>query len=199
MSEQRDMNCSEFRRLCGGSPQRRGNGNAESDSQWELHLLGCTDCAAFYAELQSQALPQADSEKLQARIMEQTLARREQIDDQLAALCSMEPPPELLASVLAETTRKRRVREVAEATPWWAPIEQLFLRPRIAIEASFVLTLAWVLTFGMPTELLVGVASAEQQMQQPLVNSRRQLIELQEDVAGFVKETLLRDLQGEQP
>ena len=208
MSEHEKMNCKEFRQLFRElepsrepEPSREQDPSvadcSESDTQWQLHLLGCASCAEFYAGLRSQSLSRADEQKLRGGVFEQTLARREAIDSQLVEISSAEPPPELLAAVLAQTTHRPARHEAALEARWWAAIEKVFLRPRIALEASFVLTLVWMLAFGMPTDLVVSVASADQQMQQPLENSRRQLVELQAEVAVFVRETLQRDSQGE--
>jgi len=189
------MNCSEFQKL---STQRAElTGDAQLREQWELHLLACASCAEVFAA--SESLTGADAENFMQSVMAETITRRDDLDSQLLELRERQAPPELLAGVLRQTIGAQNTQPVRskQTSRHWAFFQSIMLRPRIALEASFALTCCWVLVFGMPTELAISTASADEQLQEPLANSRRKIAEFQQDMAVLLRAVQPESRQGE--
>jgi anti-sigma factor RsiW len=168
-------------------------------AQWELHMVSCSHCAEFFAASSDQILTSEESQLAQQAIMTATLAERDAVDAMLDSLREVEPPSELLQGVLRQTTERQVIPDAAKSSRhgWWSLLrktaQQTLQRPRIAMEASFMLTSAWVLLFGVPTGLAVGVANAEEHLQTPLINSQRKLNEWQEEFALLISGNQIED------
>lgn len=189
------MKCSEFKLLSTQRAQLADD--AHLREQWELHLLDCSSCAeAFAAE---QAFASTDTERFTQSVMAQTIALRDELDGKLSELGERQVPPELLAGVLRQTigvheTKSARAKHTSRH---WAFVQNIMLRPRIALEASFALTCCWALIFGVPTELAISTASADEQLQEPLATSRRKIEEFQQDMAVLFRAAQPERRQGE--
>ncbi len=188
------MKCDEFQQLCMNQDSLQAD--AALLAQWELHMVSCSHCAEFFAASSDQNLTSEESQLAQQAIMTATLAERDAVDAMLDSLREVEPPSELLQGVLRQTIERQAIPGAAKSSRhgWWSSLgktarktaQQTLQRPRIAMEASFVLTSAWVLLFGVPTGLAVGVANAEEHLQTPLINSQRKLNEWQEEFALLI-------------
>lgn len=189
------MNCSEFQELC--TQTAEPTGDAQLREQWELHLFACAACAEVYAA--SEPLTGADAENFMQSVMAKTIAQRDDLDSQLSELGQRQAPPELLAGVLRQTIGTQNTQAVRkkQTSRHWAFMQSIMLRPRIALEASFALTCCWVLAFGVPTELAISTASADEQLQEPLATSRRKIAEFQQDMAVLLRAAQPESRQGE--
>jgi|GEM_PF-4365283 len=190
------MNCDQFQQLC--ATHQGLASDAVLATQWELHLLACADCAAFYANSVGSVSVDAQLQQSRQDILSATLGARDETDEQLRNLQSIEPPAELLAGVLARTAQREQAGEqTAETSAFeqhWAafirPLEKFFQsamrRPRIALEASFAFTFCWVAAFGLPTSMVANAAGSEAQLQQPLENSRRFFNRVQQEFSDLM-------------
>lgn len=189
------MKCSEFQQLSTQRAQLADD--AQLREQWERHLLDCTSCAEAFVGAQQFA--STDTERFTQSIMTQTISLRDELDGKLSELRERQAPPELLAGVLRQTIGVHAMKPVRakHTSRHWAFIQHIMLRPRIALEASFALTCCWALIFGVPTELAISTASADEQLQEPLATSRRKIAEFQQDMAVLFRAAQPESRQGE--
>ncbi len=193
------MTCDEFRQQCRERAATAADATLNAD--WELHLLSCARCADFFNASCEAALSDAELGHARDNVLAATLGARNAVDDLLFGIREVSPPPELLAGVLSRTTeRKTLLRPTRRAHSRWESLLLSFMqRPRIALEASFLITCALVMTFGVPADVVSNAASAEARLQKPIANSRQTLAALHQEVAVLLKGDSASTRQGERP
>lgn len=160
------MKCQDFKNLI---PQIQ-NGSDGSLSplelqQWEAHLLTCPACLDYYQQANEEQLLSADeSETLMDSVLLATSQSQEALNSLFQQMQTHEAPPEFTKTVLAKTAsmqkRKRQRYRFQQAC------KSLLLRPRFAQEISFVVTMCWVLVFGMPNEEMLSTDEFQQWLEQ---------------------------------
>ncbi len=135
--------------------------------QMALHQQGCVRCSHLSAVVAGNAEPvPADiADELEAAVFESTsgAAALAQLQRELPGLAEADPGPQFVSSVLAATIGRDASEPImapsrARNRPLTSPRldlsglwERLALRPRLALEGSFVVTTLALLIFGLPS------------------------------------------------
>jgi anti-sigma factor RsiW len=135
----------------------------DAREQMARHAQGCARCRRLAAVVagNEEPIPPDIADELAAEVFARTsgAAAIERLQRELPALAEADPGPDFVSSVLAatigrETTQPAPARLHRPASPridlsgLW---QRLALRPRLALEGSFVVTMLALLVFGLPS------------------------------------------------
>jgi len=121
----------------------------------------CAECEDVLAEYLDELLGHTGNSLVTAHLetcdsCRGTAAAMRTLSQDLPTLARVEPPVDLLERILSRTLPWHS--RLARRIPYWSDaVLQVFIRPRFALEASFIGTMILLVTFGIPVRLTNAV------------------------------------------